>query len=153
MDPSTISIPLIGSPLPGFETPTVANPRGVDPVCTRTPEPCPLHDITLSEALKRGKPVAYLVGTPAHCQTGTCAPALNALLSLRDLVGDKITMLHAEIYTDDTATTVAPAVEAFNMTYEPALFIADAKGKLVERFDAIFDAAEITEALKTLGVL
>lgn len=153
MDPSTISIPLIGSPLPGFETPTIANPRGVDPVCTRTPEPCPLHDITLSEALKRGKPVAYLVGTPAHCQTGTCAPALNALLSLRDLVGDKITMLHAEIYTDDTATTVAPAVEAFNMTYEPALFIADAKGKLVERFDAIFDAAEITEALKTLGVL
>ena len=55
MDPATISIPLIGTPLPGFDTPTISNPRGVNPLCTRTPEPCPLHDITLNEALKRGK--------------------------------------------------------------------------------------------------
>lgn len=153
MDPATISIPLIGTPLPGFDTPTISNPRGVNPLCTRTPEPCPLHDITLNEALKRGKPIAYLVGTPAHCQTGTCAPALEALLSMRELVGDRITMLHTEIYSDDTATVVAPAVEALNMTYEPALFITDSKGVLVERFDAIFDAVEITEAFTTLGVL
>ena len=153
MDPATISIPLIGTPLPGFDTPTISNPRGVNPLCTRTPEPCPLHEITLNEALKRGKPIAYLVGTPAHCQTGTCAPALEALLSMRELVGDRITMLHTEIYSDDTATVVAPAVEALNMTYEPALFITDAKGVLVERFDAIFDAVEITEAFTTLGVL
>jgi hypothetical protein len=153
MDPATISIPLIGTPLPGFDTPTISNPRGVNPVCTRTLDPCPLHDITLNEALKRRKPIAYLVGTPAHCQTGTCAPALEALLSMRKTVGDRITMLHTEIYSDDTATVVAPAVEALNMTYEPALFIADAKGVLVERLDAIFDAAEITSAFTTLGVL
>jgi hypothetical protein len=153
MDPATISIPLIGTSLPGFDTPTISNARGVNPLCTRTPEPCPLHDITLNEALKRGKPIAYLVGTPAHCQTGTCSPALEALLEMRELVGDRLTMLHTEIYTDDTATIVAPAVEALNMTFEPALFITDAKGVLVERFDAIFDAVEITEAFTTLGVL
>jgi hypothetical protein len=153
MDPATISIPLIGTPLPGFDTPTISNARGVNLLCTRIPEPCPLHDITLNEALKRGKPIAYLVGTPAHCQTGTCSPALEALLEMRELVGDRITMLHTEIYTDDTATIVAPAVEALNMTFEPALFITDAKGVLVERFDAIFDAVEITEAFTTLGVL
>ena len=153
MDPSTVSIPLIGSTLPGFDTPTVSNTRGIDPLCTRNPEPCPLHDITLNEALALGKPIAYLVGTPAHCQTGTCAPALDALLSLREQVGDKITMLHAEIYTDDTATVVAPAVQALNMTYEPALFITDANGTVVERFDAIFDEVEITEAFAALGVL
>ena len=127
MDPATISIPLIGTSLPGFDTPTISNARGVNPLCTRTPEPCPLHDITLNEALKRGKPIAYLVGTPAHCQTGTCSPALEALLEMRELVGDRLTMLHTEIYTDDTATIVAPAVEALKMTFEPALFITDAK--------------------------
>jgi len=153
MDPATISIPLIGTSLPGFDTPTISNTRGVNPLCTRTPEPCPLHDITLNEALKRGKPIAYLVGTPAHCQTGTCSPALEALLEMRELVGDRLTMLHTEIYTDDTATIVAPAVEALKMTFEPALFITDAKGVLVERFDAIFDAVEITEAFTKLGVL
>ena len=153
MDPSTVSIPLIGSTLPGFDTPTVSNSRGIDPLCTRNPEPCPLHDITLNEALALGKPVAYLVGTPAHCQTGTCAPALDALLSLREKVGDNVTMLHAEIYTDDTATVVAPAVQALNMSYEPALFITDANGTVVERLDAIFDEVEITDAFTALGVL
>ena len=153
MDPASISVPLIGTALPGFDTPTPTNPRGVDPICTRSPEPCPLHDITLNEALQRGKPIAYLVGTPAHCQTGTCAPALDALLSLRETLGDSIIMLHAEIYTDDTATIVAPAVEAVGMSYEPALFITDAQGIIVERFDAIFDSVEVTEALNALGVL
>jgi hypothetical protein len=62
-------------------------------------------------------------------------------------------MLHAEIYTDDTATIVAPAVEAVGMSYEPALFITDAQGIIVERFDAIFDSVEVTEALRALGVL
>ena len=153
MDPASVSVPLIGSALPGFDTPTMANPGGVNPICTRSPEPCPLHDITLNEALQRGKPIAYLVGTPAHCQTGTCSPALDALLSLRESLGDSIIMLHAEIYTDDTATIVAPAVEALGMSYEPALFITDAQGIIVERFDAIFDSVEVIAALNTLGVL
>jgi hypothetical protein len=153
MDPASVSVPLIGSALPGFDTPTTANPGGVNPICTRSPEPCPLHDITLNEALQRGKPIAYLVGTPAHCQTGTCSPALDALLSLRESLGDSIIMLHAEIYTDDTATIVAPAVEAVGMSYEPALFITDAQGIIVERFDAIFDSVEVIAALNTLGVL
>ena len=153
MDPASVSVPLIGSALPGFDTPTMANPGGVNPICTRSPEPCPLHDITLNEALQRGKPIAYLVGTPAHCQTGTCSPALDALLSLRESLGDSIIMLHAEIYTDDTATIVAPAVEAVGMSYEPALFITDAQGIIVERFDAIFDSVEVIAALNTLGVL
>ena len=39
------------------------------------------------------------------------------------------------------------------MTYEPALFITDANGVVVERFDAIFDEVEITEAFAALGVL
>jgi hypothetical protein len=62
-------------------------------------------------------------------------------------VGDAMTFVHAEIYTDSTVSTVAPAVTALNMTYEPALYITDATGTLVERLDAVFDAREINEVL------
>ena len=147
-----VLIPLVGSQLPGFDTPTVDEHRGVEPVCTRTPEPCEFHNITLNEALALNKPIAYLVGTPAHCQTGTCAPALEALINVRKSIGDAMTFLHAEIYTDDKATTVAPAVVALKMEYEPAIYITDASGKIVERFDAIFDADEINAAIATLGL-
>ena len=93
-----------------------------------------------------------MVGTPAHCSTGTCSPALEALVAVKISIGDAMTFLHAEIYTDDKATTVAPAVVELKMEYEPAIYITDANGQIVERFDAVFDAKEISDAIATLGL-
>ncbi len=67
-------------------------------------------------------------------------------------LGDRVTFVHAEVYTDESATVVAPAVKAFEMTFEPALFIVDSNRKLVDRLDAVFDAAEINAALARAGV-
>ena len=152
LNATEVLIPLVGSQLPGFDTPTVDDHRGVEPVCTRTPEPCEFHNITLNEALALRKPIAYLVGTPAHCSTGTCAPALEALITVKNSIGDAMTFLHAEIYTDDKATTVAPAVVALKMEYEPAIYITDASGIILERFDAVFDAEEISSAIAALNL-
>ena len=152
LNATEVLIPLVGSLLPGFDTPTVDDHRGVEPVCTRTPEPCLFHNITLNEALALKKPIAYLVGTPAHCSTGTCSPALEALITVRKSIGDAMTFLHTEIYTDDKATTVAPAVVALKMEYEPAIYITDASGIIIERFDAVFDAKEISDAIAKLGL-
>ena len=147
LDPSAVTIPLVGSPLPAFDTPTFDDARGVDPICTRTPEPCPFHDVTLTDALASGRPVIYLIGTPAHCSTGTCSPALDGLLELRDELSATYAIVHAEVYTDDTATHVAPAVTSYAMTYEPALFVTGRDGTIVERLDAVFDSVELREVL------
>ena len=147
LDPNSVTIPLVGSPLPAFDTPTFDDARGVDPICTRTPEPCPFHDVTLTDALASGRPVIYLIGTPAHCSTGTCSPALDGLLELRDELSATYAIVHAEVYTDDTATHVAPAVTSYAMTYEPALFVTGRDGTIVERLDAVFDSVELREVL------
>jgi hypothetical protein len=143
--PADVPIPQIGAPLPPFDTPTVKDHRGVDPICTRDPA-CPLHAVSLSQALSAGKPVAYLIGTPAYCQTAVCGPVLDLLLTERANRPD-FAMVHAEVYTDSTIETVAPAVTAYHMNFEPALFIADAKGTLVARLDSIYDAQELKAAL------
>lgn len=148
---SEVAVPLVGDPLPAVDTPTIADPRDVDPVCTREPA-CPLHDVNLRDALTMGKPVAYLLGTPAYCQTGTCSPALDAILEVREKVGDAVVFVHAEIYTDRTATTPAKAVTDYKMTYEPALFVTDAQGVLTDRLDAIFDAKEVRATLARNGI-
>lgn len=148
-----VAVPGAGDLLPGFDTPTMDDARGVDPICTRVPTPCPLHDVTLTEALALGRPVAYLVGTPAFCSTGTCAPGLDALLEVRGRIGDAITFVHAEVYTDDSATVVAPAVGAVSLSYEPALFVTDGTGTIRARLDSVFDAPEIEETFGALGLL
>jgi hypothetical protein len=146
VDPSQVTIPKPGEKLPPFDTPTTADGRGVNPICTHQP-PCSLHDMTLTQALQTGKPVAYLIGTPAFCQTGVCAPILDNLLAAHARLGDQVTMVHADVYTDSTATVTAPAVDAYNMTFEPCLWIADATGTIVERLDFVFDEGEIDNAL------
>ncbi|MDP4928347.1 MAG: hypothetical protein NWQ72_01020 [Ilumatobacteraceae bacterium] len=144
--------PLVGDALPPFDTPTVDNKRGVDPICTSPQGTCPFHEVTLTEALQSGKPVIYLIGTPAYCKTGTCAPGLDALIALSKKVGDAAVFVHADVYTDKTATTAAPAVLAYKLAYEPLLYITDAKGVLVNRLDAVFDVTEMSSALAAVGI-
>lgn len=146
VEASAVSLPKPGDQLVGFDTPTVGAPGDVDPICTRDPV-CPFHSVTLAEALTVGKPVVYLAGTPAFCQTGSCAPALEALIDSEEEFGDAYVMLHTEVYTDLTATALAPAFEALDMLFEPALFITDADGTIVERLDGLWDTAELVERL------
>ena len=148
MEPGSVAVPGPGDSMPPFDTPTIDDSRGVDPICTREPEPCPFHDVTLTDALLSGKPVAYLVGTPAFCQTGTCAPALESMIDVQDRFGETFTWVHAEVYTDNTATTPAPAVDAASLTFEPALFVIAPDGTVIERLDAIWDQTELVEALE-----
>ena len=146
-DPSTLVVARTGQDLPPFDTPTTTDSRGVEEFCTRAPEPCPFHAVTLTEALESGKPVVYLVGTPAHCQTGVCGPVLEQLIGLAEDVGDSAVFVHADVYADKAATVVAPAVEAAKLTFEPVLFVTDAQGRIVQRLDAIWDVEEVREAL------
>ena len=150
MEPGTVTVAGRGQPMPPFDTPTFDDPRGVDPVCTRE-EPCPFHEITLSDALASGKGVVYLVGTPAFCQTGSCAPALESMIDLSPDFADQYVFVHAEVYTDNSATTPAAAVDAAGLTYEPALFITDANGTVVERLDAVWNEEELREVLDDLS--
>lgn len=149
---SDIQMPLMGDALPPFDTPTIDNARGVNPICTRPAGTCPFHSITLTEALKSGKPVLYLIGTPAYCTTGTCSPALDALIEVSKSVGDKAVFVHADVYKDKTATEAAPAVQAYHLSYEPILYITDDKGVLVKRLDAVFDVNEMRAVLTAAGI-
>ena len=152
LERALVLVPGVGDQLPGFDTPTFGDHRQVEPICTRQPEPCPFHKLTLNEALQLGVPVAYLVGTPAHCSTGTCAPALSGLIDVASRIVGSAVFIHAEIYADEAATVIAPAVQALSLSFEPVLFITDKNGKIVKRLDAVFDASEFSDALASVGI-
>lgn len=143
-----VPVATVGDRLAPFDTPTVADPRGVDPICTRQP-PCPFHEITLTEALAEGRPVAFLVGTPAFCQTATCGPVLDELIAAAATRTD-LRVVHADVYTDDTATTPAPVVTAFALNYEPVLWVVGADGVVTARLDVIWNRDELAAALATV---
>ncbi len=138
-----------GEKLPNIATPTNAAALGVKPICTADP-PCPLHGISLDAAMGLGKPIALLVSTPAYCQTLICGPVLDLFLEQRKTFGESITMIHIEVYSDDTAKKSTDTVEALGLTFEPSLFLAAPDGTLSERLDYIFDSTELSESLSRL---
>lgn len=143
------AVPGPGTKLISMKTPTKADPRGIKPICTRDPV-CPFHSQSLDEAMTSGKSVAFIVSTPALCQTAICGPVLELLVQRRKQLEAKVAIVHAEVYTDSTAKVSAEAVQTYGLTYEPALFLAKPDGTIVSRLDYIFDSTELDGELSRL---
>jgi hypothetical protein len=137
----------VGSAMPALETPTTADARGVDPICTADPV-CTLHDVTVAAALGEGGPVALLVATPAFCQLSICGPVLDVLLDVRGDFPD-VRFLHAEVYADPAKDlqTQAPVVEELGLHFEPCLVLVGADGTVADRIDTIYDRTELATRL------
>lgn len=147
-------LPLVGQPLPPVATPTTADARGVDPICTRTPA-CDLHAVSLDEVLGT-VPIALSIATPEFCQTAICGPVLDLLIEVLPEY-PTITGVHAEVYADPrgnddpTAGGLAPITDEYALTFEPTLYLIDAAGTIVSRLDSVYDRVELREALEAIA--
>ena len=154
-EPGTVGLVAPGDPMPRIDTPTVDDARGYDPICTRF-EPCPFHQMSLTEALDSGRPTAFMISTPGFCQTAICGPVLELLIEL-DPAG--VNVIHGEVYTEpdrisevsDFTELIGPIVTTFQMDFEPSFVVADADGTVTARLDYTFDRDEIAEALATVS--
>lgn len=143
------AVPVVGDSLIPVPSPTIDDPRGVDPICTAEP-PCPLHEVSLDEAMAGDRAIALLVATPAYCQTAICGPVLDLLVARQPDYADRVTMIHAEVYTDDSAREVTDVVRAYGLAWEPSLFLATPDGTISSRLDYTYDATELDQALASL---
>ena len=143
------AVPVVGDSLISVPSPTVDDPRGVDPICTAEP-PCPLHEVSLDEAMAGKRAIALLVATPAYCQTAICGPVLDLLVARQPDYAGQVTMIHAEVYTDDSAREVTDVVRAYGLAWEPSLFLATPDGTIRHRLDYTYDATELDQALTSL---
>ena len=135
------------------QTPTVDDQRGVNPICTRTP-PCPFHQINLASALRSGKPVAFLMGTPRFCESRTCGPNLDELIAVSEDIGDRATFIHVEVYKDDKDApaneVVSPTFLEWKFTSEPWIYLIDRSGSIAHRYEGPVTATRLRKDLSPL---
>lgn len=155
LEPGETAIPQPGDRLRALATPTVADAAGVDPICTRA-EPCPFHETDLAAAIDAGdKPTILSIATPGFCQTAICGPVVDLLIDAA-ATRDDLHVIHAEVYVDPyndeglangAGGDLTAVVAAYELPYEPVLFVVDAEGVILRRLDAIYDGSELAEAL------
>lgn len=143
--------PVVGQPMPAVRSPTTAAPSGVDPMCSRVPA-CPFHEISLDDALGQKRPIALLVGSPAYCRSEMCGPVLENLIAVAGERAD-LAVIHAEVYknpksvSDIADAAPSPIAGAFDLAFEPVLYVTDASGLITARADVIVDRTEMAELL------
>ena len=144
-----------GDPMPSVSTPLFDDPRGSDPVCTRSPEPCPFHEISLNDAIADGRQVVVNISTPAFCSNQiACGPGLEVLMVEAPNISSDVAIIHAEVYTAPTPAAVgdaAPIMAATGLWFEPALYVVQRDGTVAERLDFMWDTADLRKAIATLS--
>jgi hypothetical protein len=148
-------------PMPGVGEPAI-------PMKTRTttdhelgelttdPDPDPsFYTTSLDEALTSGTPTVVVFATPAFCVSQTCGPMLDEVKAVAsDHPGANY--IHVEIYDNATSADtddlqLDPAVTAWGLPSEPWVFVVDAEGVVVARFEGTLQEGELEQALASVG--
>lgn len=136
-----------------------------------------MYQVSLDQALASGKPTALLFATPAFCRTAVCGPSLQVMQTLQKTYGDRVNFIHVEVYrhpfgesfrqqeevfrtlaAENRAPTeeerhrgLSDAMAAWNLPSEPWLFLIDASGTIVARYEGGITQDELGPAIEALA--
>jgi hypothetical protein len=139
----------VGDKAKPLKTPVAASPAGRKKICTREPA-CPLHDISLDDALAAGRPTVVNFGTPLLCTSQICGPVVDEQMVVADKLGGKASFVHVEIYPGRNTAKPVPALAEYGFTTEPWLLVVDRDGVIRARYEGPVTAGQIEDALRPL---
>ena len=147
--------PIRGERPPAVATPTVKDPRGAKPLCSQRPKPCPMHDVSLDDALRNGKPTVVVFAAPSFCETEFCGPVVTVADEVAREVGARANFIHVEAFVGATTPgtgAMAEPLKRFKFTSEPWLYVMDGKGVVSDRISGAFTTGELRGMLRAAGV-
>lgn len=110
-----------------------------------------LHHSTVAEAIEAGRPSVVAVTTPVYCTSRFCGPLTDVLADLAETYADQAEFIHLEVWKDHEGNELNEAAAAFIQTEaggnEPWVFLLDADGTVLARWDNVVDLDELTTML------
>jgi hypothetical protein len=139
----------VGSKAKPLATPVATTAAGRRKICTREPA-CPLHEISLDDALAAGRPTVVNFGTPLLCTSQICGPVVDEQMVVADRLGAKASFVHVEVYPSRDTSKPARALTDYGFSTEPWLLVVDRDGVIRARFEGPVTAGQIEDALRPL---
>ena len=148
--PVTTKVPAaVGSKAKPLATPVATTAAGRRKICTREPA-CPLHTISLDQALKAGRPTVVTFATPLLCSSQMCGPVVDEQMVAADKLGGKASFIHVEIYPSRNTAKPARTFLQYGFTTEPWLLVIDRDGVIRARYEGPVTAGQVADALRPL---
>jgi hypothetical protein len=149
----------IGSKALSTPSPVAKTTAEAREICTRAPDPDPLHYISLDKALANGKPTVVTFATPLLCESRICGPVVDEVWASYDEVGkQRANFIHVEEFLPGpdleppppTLENASPAFQTWGLATEPWTFVIDGDGIIRARFEGPVVASQVEDALQPL---
>jgi hypothetical protein len=149
--PVSLRVPAqVGTMARSGPSPVATTPSGLAKICTREPA-CPMHEISLDQALRSGKPTVLSFATPLLCASRMCGPVVDEqLVAFQKLGKRKANFIHLELYPQRDTSKPAPLYVDWGLESEPWLVVIDRAGVIRFRGEGPITASEIQAALQPL---
>jgi hypothetical protein len=119
----------------------------------RIPDP-DLHQVTIADAIRRGRPALVVFATPVYCVSRFCGPVTDVIEELAIDYGDRAEFIHVEIWRDFQGQVVNRAAADWllreNELLEPWVYLIGADGRIEGRWDNVATRQEIEPLLRAL---
>ncbi len=142
----------LGEKAPATDTPTAADVDNLKEISTdRHPDP-KFYRLSIADALKRGRPFVVVFATPKFCTSEVCGPTLDIVKHVSEDFPD-LTFIHVEVYENlDDPSKLKPvaAVSEWRLPSEPWVFVVDAEGRVVAKYEGTVADEELRPVLKDL---
>ncbi|HEX6263500.1 MAG TPA: hypothetical protein VF097_11705 [Actinomycetota bacterium] len=113
-----------------------------------------LHDSTIAEAIRRGRPVVAVFATPVYCVSQFCGPITDMIAELESEYRDRAEFVHVEVWRDFQNNVVNRAAADWILRndniFEPWVFFVDAEGVIRGRWDNVATREEVEAFLRDL---
>lgn len=113
-----------------------------------------LHDTTIAEAMRAGRPALVVFATPVYCVSRFCGPVTDMVAELASEYGDRADFIHVEIWADFQEGTINEAAADWLFRAgdleEPWVFLIGDDGRIAARWDNVATRGEIEPFLRDL---
>ena len=143
----------IGDPAPASRQLTLADVDDVTEIDSSFPSRPHMHEITVADALAAGKPLLVAFATPAFCESRTCGPVMDTVMDpLYETYSDDAIFIHIEPFQlkelrEGIDRIPVEATAEWGLQTEPWLFVIDAQGRIVAKFEGIIALDEVETVL------
>lgn len=144
--------PEIGTRPPAIDTPTADDVKKLSTITTDAHPDREFYELSIADALKEPTPFVVVFATPKFCASAVCGPTLDIVKEVAPAF-KKINFLHVEVYSnldDPSNLKVVPAVDKWGLPSEPWVFVIDARGRVVAKYEGSLGSMELTEELERL---
>ena len=148
--------PGIGDALPASTHLTLRDVADVSAINSAAEPIAAMNELTVAEALGTGKPVLVAIATPAFCQSRFCGPMMESVVHpLYEEFAERVQFVHVEPFLlhearDNGRLVPVPMMAEWRLLTEPWIFVADADGAIVAKFEGITTVEEVRETLSAL---